>query len=193
MYPVNMKTFFFVITYALMLHDAYAKINDPLPDVKVNFTYVNTSLKMELYNVSPEFVFSISKTLVTRKKNKIPITSPIKDSIQLDSDGAKTFVMVVRNSSDKPKYFTAVPHTVEPPEASLGVIFECLCNHHVYEIPPGATWYRIVRIELTKDQRESLKGVKEIVLTHQFIEISAKEARTKYKTIIYNMGNQGKE
>jgi hypothetical protein len=159
-----------------------------LPKIRIDFIYgVNKSnTTVELYEVAPEFIFSIAKTSVTRNKDKIPIGSPLSKVFPLDKDGSKTFVMVVRNDTEKAKYFTAVPHTVSPPEASLGVIFECLCNHHVYEIPPHMIWYRIVHIELPKDQRETLRNVKEITLTHQFIEVSAKDAATKYKTLIYN-------
>lgn len=166
---------------------------ESFPRVKIAFSYSKGStLKMELYNVTDELLFSVSKTGVTRNPDKLPITSPLKDVFDLDKNGEKTFVMIVRNHTDKPKYFTAVPHTVSPPEASIGVIFECLCNHHVYEIPPGTTWYRVVHIELPKDQEEAIKNIKEITLIHQFIEISAKDAEMKYKKIIYDMGDGGR-
>lgn len=67
-------------------------------------------------------------------------------TVTLRAGETRRAVLVYRNPSDKTVRFFAAPHNAEPPRVSLGFKFKCLCVNHVYEVPPGKTWYRVVEL-----------------------------------------------
>lgn len=157
--------------------------------VKVQFSSENTPLKMELYDVAPSVQYSIAKTAVTKDLAKAPLGKKISDQIHFSNgEQEKTFALVMHNESDKAKYFYAVPHTLHPGSASFGLLFECLCNHHVYKIPPRHFWYRIVRLK--KDPSDAkLENLSAITIDHQIVEVSEDDVQKKYKTVLYEEEN----
>lgn len=68
-------------------------------------------------------------------------------TVPLKAGETRRAVLVYRNPSDKTVRFFAAPHNAEPPRVSLGFKFKCLCTNHVYEVPPGKTWYRVVELK----------------------------------------------
>ena len=99
-------------------------------------------------------------------------------------ENARSFVLAVQNNSSSDKYFFAAPHTLSPVETSLGVMFECLCNHHVYKIPSHQWWFRIARLKMDKSQYPKNKKVIHVV--HDIVEVPEQKALKDYKTILYN-------
>jgi hypothetical protein len=82
-------------------------------------------------------------------KAAMPVAGPISESLlRMNPGSKKAFVLVFHNPSDQPVYFFAAPHVADPPEYSLGFKFKCLCVNHVYEVPPGKYWYRVVEMRL---------------------------------------------
>ncbi len=101
-----------------------------------------------------------------------PVNQPIAGSaFELAPGHKKRFALVVQNASDKPMYFFAAPHTVQPEEDALGFKFKCLCVNQAYTIGPKETWYRIVEFRLSED----FVG-KELTITHTLIGIDEKRA-----------------
>ena len=60
-------------------------------------------------------------------------------------------VLVYHNKSAKTVRFFAAPHAATPSSATLGFKFKCLCTNHVYEVPPGRFWYRVVELRLARE------------------------------------------
>ncbi len=86
---------------------------------------------------------------------------------------ARRFVLVVHNKGNKPLYFFAAPHAVNPAEHALGFKFKCLCIDHAFTVPPGTSWYRVVELRLSKD----FVG-KELTVRHAIIGIDRLRARS---------------
>jgi hypothetical protein len=154
--------------------------------VKLKFDYQDTKLRVQLYDVKSEYTFSVSKTALAKSLNETPAAGPLKDELSFTpDDDAKTFLMVVSNTSKIARYFFASPHTLHPGHASLGLLFECLCNHHVYKVPAGMIWYRIVRLKADfKKIPAGKKGT--IQLTHAFVEVPEEKAQKEYRTMLYD-------
>jgi hypothetical protein len=153
--------------------------------VTIHFTYGATDLRMQIYNVTPELRYSISKTAITADLKRAPLGTRLSGPLKFASEELeKTFVLVMQNKTDRTRYFYASPHTVNPGAASLGLIFECLCNHHVYKIPPHYTWYRIVRLKVDPDD-PSLHKQGSVTLDHQIVEVSESDAHKKYNSVLY--------
>lgn len=154
--------------------------------VDIKFEYKDTPLRIKLYEVTPEFVYSTARTALAKKMKDLPVTKPMASSILFsDKLKAKTFALVVENSSAENKYFFATPHTLDPVQASLGVLFECLCNHHVYKIPPKQIWYRIVRLKVDTSEA-NMKKVKHVKVVHSFVEVPEQDALKNYRSMFYD-------
>src|SRR5665647_1623507 len=91
-------------------------------------------------------------------------------------DSEQSFALVMHNSGKEPVYFFAVPHVVRPGTSSTGLHFECLCTGKIYKVPPGAYWYRIVRLQADKNFRAHA-----VELTHSLVGVSATDATGIYR------------
>jgi hypothetical protein len=184
----------FVILIGLHPAFALASAAEQNLKVKLQFDYEKTDLRVKLYDVKSEFKFSVARTAIASSMKDIPVTQAIKDEILFSTDNkAKTFVLVVENKSDQTKYFFASPHTYHPGHVSLGMIFECLCNHHVYKVPARMIWYRIVRLEtdFTKISKMASEKAKDhIVLSHSFIEVPEAKALKEYRQMLYDQSEK---
>ncbi len=81
-----------------------------------------------------------------------PVGARIEGPVLMIAPGQdRRFVLVVQNPSDKPLYFFAAPHVVQPPEEALGFKFKCLCVNRAYMVGPHETWYRVVEFRLSPD------------------------------------------
>lgn len=85
----------------------------------------------------------------------------------------KTFVLVMHNTTKQPLHFFAAPHHVNPPTASLGFKFKCLCVNHAFKVPSGAFWYRVVQLQLSGKYR----GGENLTIMHDLIGIDAAQMR----------------
>lgn len=154
--------------------------------VDIKFDYKDTQLRMQLYEIQPEYLYSTARTALAKKISDVPVTKPMGNTVSFsEKHQAKTFALVVENKSAESKYFFATPHTFDPAQTSLGVLFECLCNHHVYRIPPKQIWYRIVRLKV--DAKEiNLKSTRRIQISHAVVEVPEKEALKNYRAMLYD-------
>ncbi|MCP5467718.1 MAG: hypothetical protein H7A32_00425 [Deltaproteobacteria bacterium] len=105
----------------------------------------------------------------TKKLSEIPLGKEIQNStLYLETNKSKRFILVMKNNSSKTLHFFAAPHELSPPELSLGFKFKCLCLNHVYKIPPGEYWYRVVEIHLDDNFKN-----KEVNVTHDLIKVDS--------------------
>lgn len=154
--------------------------------ITVSLQFLNTSktIKIDTFSVQPEFKFSVARTGVSDSLEKTPAHKKIPGIFKFtNSEKSVSFVLVAENKTDHVKYFFATPHHYLPPEFSLTAIFECLCNSHVYKIPPHKIWYRVVRLEVDPNIVKS--DVSKYSIVHSVVEVSEKDAKNKYREMHY--------
>lgn len=152
--------------------------------ISMTFKYEKTDLRVQLFSVKPELTYSVSRTGLVKSLDKTPADKLVSGPIELtDLDNSKTFVLVAENKTSDTKYFFATPYTISPELASLSTIFECFCNHHVYQITPKHFWYRIIKLKYDFNNTAS-KNI-ELKSLHNIIEVSEKKALSEYKNILY--------
>ena len=139
--------------------------------ISIKWSYKGISSEMKTYEPAVQRPLQIWKTASVKNKEEAPISIPLKDSsFYLSPGGHKTFVLGMKNNTDKPIYFFASPHQVHPPEHTLGFKFKCLCINHAFSVNPHHFWYRVVRLSLSKEFRGD-----QMKITHDLIGID--EAR----------------
>lgn len=122
------------------------------PQVKIDiqWEYKNFTLPVALHEVNGSARLWETRSVANAKD--APIGEPIQNPVLLLAPGqSKRFVLVVRNPGDKPLYFFAAPHVVQPPEQALGFKFKCLCVNRAYKVGPHETWYRVVEFRLSNE------------------------------------------
>jgi hypothetical protein len=149
--------------------------------ISVTFRYEKFPLQLELYNVKRPARDRVAETAVTGDLAHSPITKPLRGKIPLGPESEKAFAMVVHNTTKEAVYFFAVPHVIRPAASSLGLHFECLCTGKIYKVPPGAFWYRIVRLQTDKTFHAAVAE-----LEHSIIGVSAAEANGIYKNQLHD-------
>ncbi|MGZ3683971.1 MAG: hypothetical protein ACXVCI_08965, partial [Bdellovibrionota bacterium] len=152
--------------------------------ISVAFRYENFPLQIELYNVKRTARDRVAETAITYDLAHSPITKPLRGKIPLGAESERAFAMLVHNTTKDPVYFFAVPHLIRPAASSLGLHFECLCTGKIYKVPPGAFWYRIVRLQTDKTFQAAAAE-----LEHSIIGVSAADANGLYKNQLYAPSN----
>jgi hypothetical protein len=150
--------------------------------VNLKWTYDNITGPIEVYTVKPNKSKSISETAAVDSVEQTPALKLISGPIKVEITNSQSVVLTLKNNSDRDIYFFAVPHEVNPHNASAGHYFECLCIGRLYKVPPQKTWYRIVRINLNK----YFESIKEFTISHKIVGVTASEANSKYKDMLYN-------
>jgi hypothetical protein len=92
--------------------------------------------------------------------------SVIDGKLSMRSGEQAILAILIRNNGKKKIRFSVAPHATHPGISALGFSFNCLCNGHVYEVLPGAAWYRIMRLQSRASESEP-----KVVLTHQIFEV----------------------
>lgn len=149
--------------------------------VDVSFKSKDFPLAVKLYEPNAEKSKKVSETKVVDNKSALPVQGEIRGAFKIASGESKSMVMVVENTTGKDIYFFVAPHTMHPDHASAGFYFECLCNHSVYKLAAGKTWYRILRLNLSKDSK-----AKNFKVEHQIIGLSESVAKEKFAKRIYD-------
>lgn len=147
-------------------------VTNPQPANKVKldvkWEYTSLPLEMEIREPSGAQSLTLWTTGTVQEGKRAPFGDPIPGAqIVLKPGSKKQFLLVMKNSTEKPVYFFAAPHSAMPVEHSFGFKFKCLCVNHAFSIPPNETWYRVVEIRLAPDFLGDT-----LVLTHNLIGIS---------------------
>ncbi|MBK6606282.1 MAG: hypothetical protein IPG24_12580 [Leptospiraceae bacterium] len=83
-----------------------------------------------------------------------PASTEIPEStIVVQSGRYKEFVLGMQNNTDKPIFFFASPHNVQPPQYSLGFKFKMPLYQSRFYNKTKRILYRVVRLNIDKDFR----------------------------------------
>lgn len=135
---------------------------------KIDWSYIDLPLEMKIYEIKSQQSYELWETHSVASKDSSPASTEIPDStVVIQSGRYKEFILGMQNNTDKPLYFFAAPHSVQPPQYSLGFKFKCLCINHAFTIQPKQFWYRVVRLNIDKDFRGDSFTIK-----HDLIGIS---------------------
>ncbi len=162
-----MRHIFIALVLAFLACSACA---EPAAKIDIKWLYKDFANLVNIYEVKgrPQ----LWQTNSVANLDAAPIGSLISDaSFQLEPGQKKRFVLVVQNSTDKPQYFFAAPHSARPEEQALGFKFKCLCINHAYTINPKQTWYRVVEFRLSPQFEGD-----GLIITHTIIGIDKKRA-----------------
>lgn len=120
--------------------------------LKIRWQYKDLPPGMELFEKRPEDTRALWDTRILAANEPRPYGRKIEGSnLTMQTGTKRMFYLVYRNTTKAPLAFFAAPHHVHPPELSLGFKFHCLCINHVYQVPPGYEWIRLVEIDLDRD------------------------------------------
>ncbi len=140
--------------------------------VQIAWDYDKLSTKIELYELAAARPTEVWETGHARTLGDLPVGAKIAgDRFELEARSAKTFVLVMHNPGKTPVAFFAAPHVVHPAEHSLGFKFQCLCINHVFVVPPGEYWYRVVKLLLYSGFRGDALSVR-----HSVVGVDPKDA-----------------
>lgn len=132
-------------------------------DVALAWMYEGIPGTMTVHEASGENPLWETATAAALKS--IPAGKPFPGQVvRLKEGETRRAVLVYHNATDKPVRFFAAPHSAAPARVSLGFKFKCLCVNHVYAVPPGQWWYRVVELRA----EPGAKGGR-LELTHQLV------------------------
>lgn len=143
-----MRYFYAILMILLSSQTAWAAA--PQVKIELQWEYKNFALPVALYEVKGRAHLWESKSVATLAD--APVGERMQSgTLELGAGQDKRFVLVVQNPGNKPLYFFAAPHVVQPPEEALGFKFKCLCVNRAYRVGPHETWYRVVEFRLSPD------------------------------------------
>lgn len=106
--------------------------------------------QMKIYEPVSGKPLGLWLTASEKDLSQVPISREIKNSLlNMKRGSSKRFVLVLKNETNKPLFFFAAPHQVQPAEYSLGFKFRCLCINHAFKVGPKETWYRVVQLRVS--------------------------------------------
>ncbi|HEY5993875.1 MAG TPA: hypothetical protein VIU46_04655 [Gallionellaceae bacterium] len=134
----------------LLLIWSSAFASDKPVEINIQWEYKNFAPQMALYEVKGFARLWDARSVASLADAPVGARMP-GTTLELKPGQYKRFVLVVQNPTDKPLYFFAAPHVVQPPEEALGFKFKCLCVNRAYTVGPHETWYRVVEFRLSPD------------------------------------------
>ncbi len=182
-----MRELLLFLIFTLALQAQSKEVNRPKKitsssQVKISWKYENFPLKIEIADIQDEKKKFISETKSFQKQEESITTTIFPEStLTVPLRSATPFALLIKNPGPKDYYFFAVPHELNPHQASAGHYFECLCIGKVFKVPAHSTWYRIVRLNLN----ESFQNIKNFEINHQIIGLEKSEVLRNYKDRLY--------
>ena len=108
----------------------------------------------------------VGETALIEKDSDFPVKEELVDGkVRLAPASHAVLLLTARNPGKKEAAFFVAPHESNPIDASLGFQFYCLCNGHVYRVPPGKTWYRVILLKALPEQGESGVNLKHVIVS----------------------------
>lgn len=137
--------------------------------VQVDWKYQNVPAEVKLYEVAEGQKVRMWTTKTVQSLKDAPLGKEIAGgSLSVAKGSQKKFIMVAENKTDRPIYFFAAPHGVEPVQNALGFKFKCLCINYAYEIGSGEVWYRVVLLKVSRDYQGDA-----MTITHTLVGIDS--------------------
>lgn len=159
-----------ILVVLMLTFLAGAACAEPAVKIDIKWIYKDFASPVNIYEVNGHPI--LWQTNSVAELAAAPVGSPIVgSSFQLKPGQRRRFVLIVQNSTDKPQYFFAAPHSAQPEEQALGFKFKCLCINHAYTINPAEFWYRVVEFRLSP--QFAGEG---LTITHTIIGIDKKRA-----------------
>lgn len=122
--------------------------------IQLEWAYKDLPVKFRLFEAATNRKYKIGEMGYIKKIDELPALREIKDhAFNVNVGGRTLLYLTAENTTDSEISFAVAPHETNPVEFSLGFIFRCLCNGHVYKIPPGQTWYRLMELKSTGTQK----------------------------------------
>lgn len=138
--------------------------------VTITWQYQNFPSQITIHELRPGRKAELWQTGAARDMTTTPAGEEISGGVfALQPGKEKNFVLAAVNRTAKPIYFFAAPHHLVPANAGLGFQFKCLCVNHLFEIKPGETWYRVVRLRITRENRTAA-----IEISHDIVGVDKK-------------------
>lgn len=139
--------------------------------LRILWSYDGVPEGMALYALKPGD-WPTWRTEVVASTAQAPVAREIPGAaVSLGRGATMKAALVYVNRTGRPVRFFAAPHSVSPARAALGFKFLCLCTNHVYTVPPGASWYRVVELRVARDfAGESLD------VAHQLVAVDGTRA-----------------
>lgn len=163
---MNKQKIFFIILCLIWSSPVY-----PASKVAIQllWDYKQVPATMKIYELNSQKGAKLWDTGSISQLSQAPVTSEIPNStLNFTAGESKMFVLLLKNDTKQTLHFFAAPHSVNPPELSLGFKFKCLCIDHVYEVPAGQYWYRVVELKTAPNY----VGDK-VSITHSLIQVDA--------------------
>lgn len=142
--------------------------------VGVQFQYHNFPLKIKLYRLPKEAAFDVSDTKDVPLNSALPFKEEITGDFQMPQRRLMPYAIAIENRSNKPVFFYANFHNMNPPENSLGVKLLCLCNSHIYQIKANTVWYRIIQLYFSPGFTGSA-----IQISHEIFGLTPEEIKAR--------------
>ena len=146
--------------------------------VQLSWKYFAIPAEMKTFEMKAGLKEKLWDTDVVKNEKDLPVGAPLKNDTFVVRPGQnKRFVLVYKNTTDKPLNFFAAPHEMKPEANSLGFKFKCLCINKTYEVPPGAYWYRVVELRVSSEV-----SVNHLEITHSLFAVKVeKNSDLQYK------------
>lgn len=139
---------------------------------KFKWDYQDFPVKLELFSLqNPKFARVGMMGKLKSKVNDFLASQISSEEMYVPEGDLVKFAIVVHNTTAKKIYFHLVPHEITPPEYSLGAKFICMCFGHIYSVPPGQYFYRIVSLQNVTPQVG-----REFTIRHKVIAIDPKDS-----------------
>ena len=123
----------------------------PQVPVRVAWTYEGVPAGIRLFELKSGS-WPVWQTEVVARLEQAPLGAEVPGSTVLLLPGqTKRIALVYENAGRGTIDFFAAPHSITPGRDALGFKFRCLCTNHVYKIPPGHWWYRVVELRLDRE------------------------------------------
>lgn len=164
------------IVFFSILFTVFAAWSEPVRSTRVQMTFEpkNTSLQLKVYELPLERGPDVGETEVAPLSQPLPKYKSMPEGFFVKKGGFKPFLMVVENTTKETKYFFAATHSVYPETASVGFRLGCLCNNHVFQVPPESRWTRVGQISI-----ESFAPGETIKFVHKLIGLTKEDIKNK--------------
>lgn len=149
--------------------------------VKLFWSYDTLPKEMKVFELKKGEKKKLWDTDVVKEAKLLPVGSPILDDTLFIKTGQnKRFVLVFKNTTNQTLNFFAAPHKMMPEANALGYKFKCLCINRVYEVQPGAYWYRVVELRVSPQVSGNY-----LEITHSLLGVTVEKTKgLKYQKMV---------
>jgi len=135
----------------------------------------NLPIELKTVLAASNEIKRISETGLVSGKVPLRIAKVLDDGkVRVRRGEQAVIYLFIKNTGSRLLRFSVAPHSTDPGIASLGFHFSCLCNGHIYEVPPQGIWYRIMSLATKKTIEDS-----SVKLVHQIFEVKSEAKPAK--------------